>query len=73
MVTTNGPLQQTFVRFCVDPINPRHNITARLFLIGVATTTPNMMPSTMEKNWGEGGDCEIYKTSLKNVYILIVL
>ena len=32
MVPTAGPLQQTFVRICVNPINPRHNVTVRLLL-----------------------------------------
>ena len=30
MVPTAGPLQQTFVRICADPINPRHNSTVKV-------------------------------------------
>ena len=61
MVPTDGPLQQAFVRFCVDPINPRHNITASVFFDWSCNNDTIYYAVKIGKNWGEGGDRDIYK------------
>ena len=61
MVPTAGPLQQTFVRICVDPINPRHNVTVRVLLDWSCNNDAKYDAVDNGENRGEGGDQDIYK------------
>ena len=61
MVPTAGPLQQTFVRICVDSINPRQNFTVKVLFDWSYNNDAKYNAVNNGRNWGDGCDRDIYK------------